>query len=165
MTQVLAALDGLEIDEKDITTSYFSLHFPVRPERGRKPDSEKGQEPKIYRVDNKMQVTVRDLERIDAVLEGVTEAGANLVGGVQITVDDPQEIETQARKLAAEQGKQKALELAKLHGRKLGKAIDISEVIGGRVRSAALREMSGGGIIRPGETEISVRLQVTYELD
>jgi uncharacterized protein len=165
MAKVLATLEELGIAERDIATSNFSIHFQANPRSGRQPDGEKGDDGGGYRVNNMARVTVRDLEKIDDVLERTTEAGANQVWGVQMVVDDPREAERQARKLAAEQAKEKGLELAELHGRKLGKVIGISEVMDGSPRMAGMREMSGGGSIRPGELEVGVRLQVIFRLD
>jgi len=163
MEKVLAVLEELGVDEKDIATSNFSIQFRTDSESRNQAGSEKEGR---YHVSNMVRVTVRQLDAIDRILEGATEAGANQVWGVQMAVDEPREAEKQARKLAVEQAYEKALELAGLHSRKLGKVIEISEVIGGSPRMSVQRfDLAKGGAIRPGEQEIGINLQVIYELD
>ena len=72
MESVLTALEQQGIDEKDIQTSGFSIWVdrPYGPE-GMPSDNP------VYRVNNTVSATIRDLDNIGAVLDGAIEAGAN----------------------------------------------------------------------------------------
>jgi|GEM_PF-2531500 len=72
-------------------------------------------------------VTIRDLERADAVLEKDTQVGADQIWGLDFAVARPDSAATEARKLAAAQARATAEQLAALPGAKLGPAISISE--------------------------------------
>jgi len=163
MQQVLAALRGLGIEERDIATAHFSLHYeqpPPRPEGA-------GQAEGKYYVDNMVRVTIRDLDAVDAALEAATGAGADQVWGVHFAVDQEEKAASQARKLAASQARARAEELAGLHGARLGAVLSIEELEeshGGPMpmRAAVMRE---GGMTSAGELDFSVRLQVVYAIE
>jgi len=162
MEQVLDALEKTGIAEKDIATSHYSIHHEQPRPQG--PGSDERGEKKFH-VSNMVRATIRDLGRIDAVLDAATRAGANQVWGVQLVVDDPERFVSQARRLAVEQARTKAAELASLHGRGLGKMVAVSELVDGVPGVRAVMESAGGGPIRPGEQEVVIRLQVVYAIE
>ncbi|MSR83097.1 MAG: DUF541 domain-containing protein [Candidatus Latescibacteria bacterium] len=125
MQQVLVTLHEVGIEERDIRTTQFSLDYvPPRPlEKG-------GVEEGKYWVENMVLVTIRDLERVDAVLEQATQAGADQIFGLHFAVDQPDSAAAEARRLAAGQARTKAEQLAQLHGGRLGPVISISEMEG-----------------------------------
>jgi uncharacterized protein YggE len=160
MTAVLAKLQELGVAEKDIQTSNYSISPERSYERG--PGEVTG-----YRVSNMVQVTIRQLDQVGAILDRVVAAGANNIYGVSFTLDDPRPLEGEARAKAMADAEAKAQELAKLGGVSLGRVIAISEVVGGTsvpVARAALEMGGGGGPIAAGELEITVQIQVTYEI-
>lgn len=160
MTAVLAKLQELGVAEKDIQTSSYNIN----PERS----YEQGTgEVTGYRISNMVQVTIRQLEQVGAILDQVVAAGVNSVYGVSFTLDDPSPLEVEARAKAMADAEAKAQDLAKLGGVSLGKVIAISEVVGGApvpVARVAMEMGGGGGPIAPGELEITVQIQVTYEI-
>ena len=164
---VLAALQAQGIAEADIQTSGFSVYAERFGPNGPLPEDETN-----YRVSNNVNVTVRDLETLGAVLDAAIEAGANNIYGVEFSVDDPTTVESQARQRAVADAQAKAGELAELTGVTLGNVVSVSEVIGngGGYYSSnfnvAERAMSGGGAtpISPGELELVMQLQVTYAI-
>lgn len=169
MDAVLAALKEEGIAEKDIQTSYYSIH----PEYERDRVGSETELPKIigYRVSNSVTVTVRDAEdmrKVSAVLEAVVEAGANSLGSITFTVDDLQAVEDEARELAVADAKRRAEDLVRLTGVKLGRVIQISEVITGPPTIArqevAPVSLGGGPSIMPGEQEYGVSIQITYAI-
>jgi uncharacterized protein YggE len=168
MTAIMTALQKAGIAEKDIQTSNYSIYFERYPEV--MPVAEEGR-PEMegnYRVSNMVQVTIRDLDQVGAVLDGVIEAGANSVYGVSFTVDDPSEVRSEARSKAIADAKARAQELATLNGVSLGEVLQVSEVIGGPFlavgMSRAVEYAGGAGPISPGELEYSVQIQVTYAI-
>ncbi|MCC7264774.1 MAG: SIMPL domain-containing protein [Candidatus Latescibacteria bacterium] len=158
MQQVLVALRGLGIAERDILTTNFSLNYdPPHPlEKG-------GVEEGKYWVDNMVLVTIRDLDRVDAVMEHATQVGADQIWGLHFAVDQPDSAATEARKLAVADARNKAEQLAQLHGARLGPVISISEMedYGGKpmMMKAAMRDE---GMTSAGDLSFGIRLQVVY---
>ena len=168
MDAVMKALRGHEIAEGDIQTSGFSI-WADEPYAG--PEG-RSQGEVIYRVSNQVKVTIRDLDKVAAVLGSAIEAGANSIYGVSFSIDDPTQMESGARKEAAADALAKAKELAVLHKANVGDLISISEVVGdgGGHYAGGFETMrglggGGGGPISPGELELSRHLQVVYALE
>ncbi len=159
MEAIVASLLELGVAEKDVQTSQYSIYYePDFAPEGRSTDGQGA-----YRVSNMVEVTVRDIEKASAVLDGAIEAGANQVYGVTYTVSDDQGWQTQAREEAVADAKARAEEYAQLLGMELGQALSVSEVIGGQVPFAFERALGGGGGgIAPGELEMSIQVQVVY---
>lgn len=166
MDAVLQVLKEQDVDEKDIQTSGFSVwtERPYGPEGS-------AREEVLYHVTNQVAVTIRDLDTVGAVLDAAIEAGANNIYGVTFSLDDPSQVESQAREKAVANAQAKAQELATLNGVEVGDVVSVSEVIGGRggyyaggVREAALAAGmgGGGGPIAPGELELTLQLEIVY---
>ena len=167
MTAILEALTDLGIAEKDIQTSGFS----VWSERNAGPEGQVSTEV-TYRVMNTVNVKVRDLDQVGAVLDAAIEAGANSVQGVSFYLDNTTAIESQAREKAVADARAKAEELAKLNDVEVGVVVSVSEVVGGSLpysnfnaRELAYSGMGGGaGPISPGELDMTTTLQITYAI-
>ena len=84
--------------------------------------------------------------------------GANNIGNLQIIVDNPEAAKTEARKNAIEQAKQKASEMAKNSGLRLGKIIYVQEDFygGGPVHY----EMSGDEMMAKATSSIAPQIQI-----
>ena len=170
MKAVLAALKKEGVADKDVQTAYYSIY----PEYEQSQPGKEVQSPKIsgYRVSNSVTVTIRDtkdMKKVSAVLQAVVETGVNSVGGITFSIENPQAVEDQGRKLAVADAKRRAEDLAKLTGVTLGPVVQVSEVIVGPpdytrkdVASAALG--GGGAPIVPGEQEYTVSIQITYAI-
>lgn len=165
MNAVIDAVKKAGIEEKDIRTEFLNLYPAFDWKEGE-------QIPRGFEASQSLLVKVRDLAKIGAVLSAATAGGANQVGGVSFTIDDPEELQRQAREEAIQNAKEKALELAKDLGVKLGKLKGFNE--GGfssptpfYERSAMDMGMGGGGGIVPvptGEQEIQMSVTLTYEV-
>jgi uncharacterized protein len=121
-TQVTAAVDRLlaltrelRIDPKQVDAS--QLH--VQPEyRWNEKDSERvllG-----YVVSRQVEVELRDLERLGALLERAVSAGANQVQGVRLDSSRRKELEREALAVAVRDARLDAEALASAAGAKLG---------------------------------------------
>lgn len=171
MEALLKALKALGIAEKDVQTSNFSINFERTQTDGATPRPEGAtgdqQVPGFYRVSNMVQVTIRDMEQVGAVLEAAVKAGANNIWGISFSVSDPQALEAQARENAVQDAKARAEALAELHNVELGSVMAVSEVVGGAspVFADAAKALGGGGApIEPGELTLSTQLQVVYAI-
>jgi uncharacterized protein YggE len=175
MDSILAALEGSGIDEKDIQTSNYSVHLDRYPEtlpRAIVEGEEEAQAPQpVYRVSNTVSVTIRELDRVGDVLDGVIEAGANNIWGVSFGLDDPEAAIAEARADAVADALDRAGALAELSGVELGPVMSVSEVVGGgsapfvMAMDSVERAAAGGTSISPGELEIGYQVQVSYFIE
>lgn len=116
---VLAALRDLGIPEADVNAPDVGIH----PEY----DYRRGQKVVGYRVARHMTARVRQLDRLGEVLDGVVAAGANEVGGAQMTASDPSAAEHAALEAAFAAARAKAQVLAAAAGVTLGAVARIEE--------------------------------------
>ncbi|MEZ4737607.1 MAG: SIMPL domain-containing protein [Caldilineaceae bacterium] len=169
MNAVLAAIQEQGVAEEDIQTSGFSIFADFGPVG---PAGEQAQAP-LYRVSNNVNVTIRDLEQVAAVLDAAIAAGANNIFGVNFSVDDSSQAAAEARAEAIENAQTKAQDLAELTGLTLGNVFSVSEIIGSRggfyggstlglASQAGLG--GGGGPIVPGQLNVNVQLEVIYSV-
>jgi uncharacterized protein YggE len=161
---IMAALLAIGIDEQDIQTTHYSIHYerePMHmPTEGPPGESEAG-----YRVSSLLRVTVRDIESAGEVLDEVVDAGANQVYGVTFTASDESRWQGEAREKAMADAKARAGELAGLAGVELGAIQSVSEVIGSwPMPTTIVGEPGMGGTFAPGELELSTQVQVAYAI-
>jgi len=163
------ALKKLGVDEKNIKTTNYN----VNPEY-----SYESTPYKIngYRVSTSYEVKVLDFEKVNDVLVSATSAGANVVGNISFEVNEKtkSELTQEAREEAVKLAKTKADGLAKASGISLGKIINVTESTNdyGYPRPIAYsKEIALTNIdrpevanITPGETEISVTVNLTFEI-
>ena len=165
MNDVLDALKGDDVAEKDVQTRQFR----IEPEY-EYPDGT--QELIGYRVTNIVEVKVRDLDRVGEVIDDVAKAGGDVaqVQGLSFTIEEPDELRAQARQKAMADARARAESLAELAGVKLGKPISVTESTG--ASPVAFREAApmGQGVeeatpIEAGELEISVTVDVLFAIE
>ena len=169
MTELLSALKGLGIADKDIQTSNYSVFMDRKPVPVRVSEADLVEEPSEFVVTNQVMVTVRDLNKLGSVLEEAVASGANSIYGIHFTVDDPSEMEAEARADAVSDAADRADSLAELSGVEVGEVIQISEVIGS-TGPVPKMESAGGGMglasvpVEAGELQIGMSVQVTYAI-
>lgn len=167
MTNIIEALKKLDIEEKDIQTTEYTLN-PVYNWT-----NERGQELIGYEVSQNLTVKIRDLNKIGDVIARTTEQGANQIGSVNFTIDDEFELRNQARALAIKKAQEKAQLIAEQSGMKLGKIKGFSEgseatpilysnakMIATQAEGADLSEP----LIPSGQNEIKVDVTLIYEV-
>lgn len=165
---VLAALQAEGVAESDLRTTGFSVFAERYGPEGMLPDNEVR-----YRVSNSVSVTIRDLDKVGAIIDVAVDAGANNIYGVEFALDDTSVAQSDARSAAIANGLQKATELAELSGVSLGRVVSISEVIGagGGYYAGTFSEMArmgfgggGGAPIAPGQLDLVMQLQIVYAI-
>ena len=125
----------------------------------------------MYEVSNTVTVTIRTIDNTGSIIDAVVSAGGNLISidGVNLSVDQPDQYYTQARQLAMNDAANKASQLAKSAGVTLGKATYISESSSSLVFPPIFRAAdvaaSGTTPISPGETNITIDVQVMYAIN
>lgn len=171
MNAVLAAIKKLGIADKDIQTSNFAINFErqtsdVSLPRAEGTSGDTESTAGNYRVSNMVQVTIRDLDQVGAVLGAAVQAGANSVWGVSYSLDETQTLEATAREAAVKDARSRAEALAQLNNVGLGDVIAVSEVVGGAspvFAETAMRDYAGASV-EPGELTFSKQIQITYAI-
>jgi len=121
MNEIIAAVKELGIEEKDIKTTNYQLN-PVYTWT-----EKRGQVLLGYEIYQNITLKIRDLDKISEIIAKTTEKGANQIGGINFTIDDEYELKNEARKLAIEKAKEKAIAIAAESGMKLGKIKGVIE--------------------------------------
>ena len=171
MTALIETLKAAGIEERDIQTSGFSVtpnyvYTDARDANGYTLP------PKIngYSVFNNVNVRVRDIADLGAVLDQQVTVGANTISGVTFSVDDPSKLLDEARKLAFADAKARAEIYAATAGVELDKIRAISE---GQLFEPPQpyafdrAEFAAGSPvpIQGGELTFQINVNVTWSLD
>jgi hypothetical protein len=162
MDAMLQALKDGGVDEDDIQTVRFSVQPRYDFEDNR-------QVLRGFVVTNVATAKVREIDTAGELVDAALAAGGDLsrVDSIGFTIDDPSELEAEARRLAVEEARRRAETLADAAGAELGRVLSITEsggavpVPGGEV---PVGRDEGETPIEPGEIEVQVQVQVVYEL-
>jgi uncharacterized protein len=170
MDKVISTLTDSGIDKKDIQTQSFNIQQVTRWD-------DKGQQETIigYRVSNMVIAKIRALDKVGAVIDATVAAGGDLIriNGVGFSVENPEQYYTQVRELAMNDAKAKADQIAKLAGVTLGKPSYVSENSYSPYQTPMpvmykSMDSAGGAVpttsISAGETDITMSVQVTYDI-
>jgi uncharacterized protein YggE len=163
MEQVIAVLREQGIMDRDIQTSFFSIH-PRYDREGRNITG--------YQVSNQVTAKVRELERVGAIIDEVTAAGGEMTRfqGINFSIEDTKPLEEQARAAAAEDMTAKANQLASLIGVELGRPVSIVESGGLQPLSIPVAERAffdqaaAPTPIMTGEVDVTVTVQAVYAI-
>lgn len=163
--RLIDALKAAGVAENDLRTSNFSIWqntpygmdgMPGKP---------------VYRVDNTVYVTVRDLAKLGDLLDAAVRAGANNINSIQFDVADKAQALTDARKAAVEAARKQAAELAEAAGVKLGDIQGIQYYDNAPVMYAEAKGLGGGADaaapavpINPGQMQITATVTVNFEI-
>lgn len=159
---VLERLTAMGIAEKDVQTENVSLN-PIWSDPGNQ-----GGVPAIsgFSASNTVQVRVRDLERLGAIMDTAIGDGANNFSGLQFSIQDPAPQEAEARKRAVADGMARAKALAEAAGVTLGPVQQINEIGGGMPQPMKMSMARDGGVpIAAGEVSVSVSVSMTFAID
>ncbi len=166
MDKVMADLKKMGVEDKDLQSNYT-----IYPDYTYSQD--KGQELKGYRVTNQLTVKIRDLAKISEVLGLAGKYGANEVGGLSFTIDDPENLKSVAREKGLNDAKAKAEYLAKSLGMRLGSVVNFNEYVPDSGMYPYYKDAlnigaaEGGGApaaVASGSRDVTVNVNVTYEI-
>jgi len=164
MRGVLAAFGKAGVASKDVRTVRYDVEVRRKPVKL----SGSGGEPSGYRVVNQVQVTIRDLGKVGAILDQVVAAGANEVSGLSFDKEDTSGERSRALEAAVADARAKAGVLARAAGATLGEVLQVTE--GGRGpmpmqrESFAMAKASGDVPIAEGQLEIAASVDLTFAL-
>lgn len=156
------------IAEADITTSQFNLN-PMYDYRDGKNNLSGYQA--VQSITVKVHSVDKSTDKLNKILGGATDNGANEVLGVYFTFNDPDSLKQAARKQAIAHAKEKAAELASEAGLRLGKVVSVSESssnypvplpygIGGGLSEPSVKNPD----IQTGSQEIVVDMTLVFEV-
>lgn len=178
MQKAVSFVKNQGVDEDDIRTVRYNLDPEYDYTWCKKPDDKPYPScpPKIigYKLDQGIEVKIRDFDKIDVIVGGLSEKGVNKISNVSFVIDDIEDYKNEARILALEKAQERAKLLARKSSIKLGKIIDISEGPGiypvyralemEKAMVGSLEDEVAQAPIEPGTQEITVTLTVTYKL-
>lgn len=161
MQAVIDTLVGQGISRDDIRTSRLAVN-PVYDQRD-------NTVLRGYRANNTVRVRVRQLDRVGAIVDAATGAGANRVEGISFTVDNLEPVKDQAREQAVRNARAKADQLAGLVGMRIVgvKAVVESDASSSpapyaRADGALAAAPAAAPPVEPGTQEVRTQVTVTY---
>lgn len=127
-----------------------------------------------YEVSQSIEVKVRDMALTGAVAETLGAAGITEFYGPQFTIDDPDELQTQAKELAIEDARKEAKRLSRELGVRLGKLVNYSEGGGYYPMYESRAMMAGASMdmaesapkaqLPTGEQDVTASVTLTYKI-
>lgn len=169
MTAIIEAATEAGVEEDDIQTVNYSVSVLQNYDENGIAVAILG-----YLVSNQVQLTIRDIEGLGALLETVVGAGANSIYGISFANSDPTEAASQARRAAVEDARVKAEELAAAAGVELGEVQVLEET--SSVNQPPMPFQGGGGAdmsqragspvpIQAGTGEVVVQVRAVFAID
>jgi uncharacterized protein YggE len=189
VARVIAALKAAGIAESDLATQNVSVHFereelppprpvaepmPAAPPKARlataqatdaSPDSKKSPAGN-YRAQNTVTVKIRNLDKVGAVLGAAMGAGANAMFGLAFQIEEPRQLEEQAREKAMGDARARAEGLARLAGVRLGSIVSIQESSGGDATPGPVmyKAQAADIPIERGELLVTITVHAVYSI-
>lgn len=160
------------ISKDDISTSQFNIYPQYNYNNGKN-------EIVGYELRQTVSITIKGVDKstetLNKILQGAVSQGANEINGVSLSFDDPDNLRQQAREEAIAKAKEKAQELARAAGLKLGRVISVNEAgstypqpyygaaygMGGGMMAEA---KSASPNIEPGQQDIVESMTVVFEV-
>ena len=167
MDKVMAAIKAAGIADRDVQTSGVNLNPQYH--------YTENQPPRItgYQANNTVNITVRDIGKLGKILDALVAVGANQINGPSFDIDDKKKDAgyDEARRAAVEKAQARAEMYAKTLGVRVRRIVSISEGSGFRppmpmpmMAMAKMERDSAAPPIEPGESTLSVNLDVVFEL-
>ena len=164
MNAVVDRIEALGIAREDIQTTGINLNPEYVYDQQTNRQNFTG-----YRASNRVQVTMRSIDKTGAVLDALIVAGANDVSGISWSIDDPSAAQEQARQAAFATARARAEGYARLAGMRGVRLLEVNEsVMSGppimfdMPQAVAARAESAP--VRPGQVQTGVTITVKYEM-
>ena len=164
MSKVMAAVKAAGIAERDVQTTGIGVYPQYR--------YAENQPPAItgYQANNTVSLKIRDLTKLGKVLDALVASGSNQINGPSFEIDEPESAYDEARRNALKKAEARAEMYAKALGLRVRRIASISEGGGFNQPGPMPMMMKAGAMeardtqISPGETSLSVNLNVVFEL-
>lgn len=170
MAEIFAALEARNIAARDIQTNNLSIS-PIfaRTDRPREPNLR--EDPRIigYRVQNNVNIKIRDLDAFGAILDELVRSGANTIQNIRFGVDDPQALLDEARAAAMKDANRKATILAGAGAFSVGPIVSVTEGGGGPIpqfrQARSFISAESAVPVAGGELTFTVNVSVSYGIE
>ena len=124
VASILNYLKKYGVEAKHVQTTFMTVQ-PIYN------NGEYGQtNPDFYTAQKTISVLVKKVDKFDDLLSGIYKAGANRVDGIEFRTSELKKYRDQARKLAIQAAKEKAILLTSELGTKIGRVYAITETSG-----------------------------------
>lgn len=169
-TRMNDVVDGLKDDgiaEGDIRTVTYDISVNRNWEKPDAPITG-------YILTQLVEVKIADIDRTGEIIDNALDNGANNVGNIRFEVEDRAGVIRQAREQAMNDARDKAEHLAELGGVGLGAPIKITEASpslppiyydGAEFDRAVMDEEAAMSGVEPGESIVTVHVNVTYSIE
>ena len=166
INKIAASIKSLGVEQKDIQTSNYSINPNYDYNSGI-------QRITGYQANTNLSIKVRDISKVNNVIDQATQNGANQVGGVVFEVDDKTALQNEARQKAVTDAKTKAENAANIAGFSLGRIVNYNENFGGAMPPIQMNRNLAVGLaadeklqtnVEPGSSEIVVNVTLSYEI-
>lgn len=162
VNDVLSFVKSMKLKDKDVSTRYIRLAK----------NYDYNTKSYTYTANNSITIKLRDLSKYEQLITGLLSKGINRIDGILFSSSEFDQYESKARELAVSNARSKAKEYAGVLGQSIGKAISISEHSSSGIpapiyksRAFAADAANGQQTIAPGEIEIQVFVNVSFELN
>jgi uncharacterized protein YggE len=161
INEVFKFIKKAGIDEKYVQTEYLNLNK----------NYDYNKKTYNYVANQTISIQLKDLTKYETLMNGLLETGINRIQGIAFSSSIASQLESQARVKAIQQAKLKAEEYTAALGQSIGKAVHISEFQNVQnpvpmYKSAMMMSDSEGSqTMAPGEMEIKVWVNVSFELN
>ncbi len=159
--QISSAVQKAGVDKKDIQTQNVSV-YPI--------NSPESAEITGYQASLNVEVTVRDLNDLSAVISAATNAGASNISGPRFDVADDATYQQQAIDEAVQDARKSAEAMAKAAGKSVGDVLRISTSgsdftpVPMASADVSTRDAAIDVPIEPGQLDITASVTVVFEL-
>lgn len=165
MAQIMTTLREMGLTDREISTSGYNIYsYNQILNRG----SDQEVTVTTYNVQNRIEITTKNLEQVGKIVDAAVKAGANQVQGIRFDIADKQELQLQALRNAVKQAHTKAEVMAEAAGVVIGGLVTMNEDYGTYAPmydSMVMRAQAPGYAetsITPGDVEISARVTVVF---
>ncbi|MCZ4320291.1 SIMPL domain-containing protein [Aequorivita viscosa] len=163
ISEVIKFLKKMDIADKDVKTEYMNLSKNYNHNN----------KTYTFAANQSLSVTLRDLSKYEAVMNGLIDTGINRIDGVSFSSTKEETLKSEARKKAVTNAQMKAKEYASVLNQSVGKAVSISEIGSASgpqsmYKMAMMDSSSSGGndqTIALGEIEIKTTVNVSFLLN
>lgn len=164
MDAILKFIKNSNIAKEDYQTQRVSLN----------PNYDYAKKKYNYVATQTLQILLKDLSKYDALMEGLVDEGINRIDNVEFKSSKMKQLQSDARKLAVKDAKEKAEDFVSVLGQKVGKALLISDNTQSYVpqprmytmkASMAMDESAPRETLAIGEIEITANVSVNFVLE
>ena len=115
--KLIQFIKKIKLPKEDVQTKRISLN----------PQYDYEKKKHNYNATQTLEILLKDLAQYDVLMEGLVDAGINRINTVEFKTSQLTQYQSEARKLAMKEAKQKAEDYVSVLAQKIGKALTISD--------------------------------------